>query len=88
MTMVEAANAGLGAALLPRFLVSRELEEGLLVEAVPARTMATGQYHLAYPPDRASYPPLAAFRDWIVAEIEEDRLRSAAASANSLAIPS
>jgi DNA-binding transcriptional LysR family regulator len=88
MTMVEAANAGLGAALLPRFLVSRELEEGLLVEAVPSRAMATGQYHLAYPPDRASYPPLAAFRDWIVLEIEEDRLRSGAASANSLAIPS
>ncbi|TWF43409.1 LysR family transcriptional regulator [Neorhizobium alkalisoli] len=88
MTMVEAATAGLGAALLPRFLVSRELDEGRLVEAVPARAMGTGQYHLAYPPDRAGYPPLAAFRDWIVSEIEADRLRLAGASANSSAVSS
>ncbi|MFB9953474.1 LysR family transcriptional regulator [Rhizobium puerariae] len=74
MTMVEAAAAGLGAALLPRFLIDRELEQSLLVPAVEAQVLETGQYHLAYPPDRATYPPLAAFRDWLVAEIDRDRL--------------
>lgn len=74
MTMVEAAAAGLGAALLPRFLINRELTEGLLVPAVDAQAMETGQYYLAYPPDRATYPPLAAFRGWIVQEIDEDKL--------------
>jgi len=74
MPMVEAAAAGLGAALLPRFLITRELERGLLVPAVDAEKMETGQYYLAYPPDRATYPPLAAFRDWIVREIENERL--------------
>ena len=74
ITMVEAANAGIGVALLPRFLIGRELGEGLLVPAVEGRSMQTGQYHLAYPPDRANYPPLAAFRDWIVKEIEDDKL--------------
>lgn len=74
MTMVEAASAGLGVALLPRFLIARELELGLLVPAIGDRAMATGQYHLAFPPDRGSYPPLMAFRDWILAEIDRDPL--------------
>jgi DNA-binding transcriptional LysR family regulator len=40
--------------------------------------MPTGQYYLAYMPDRASYPPLAAFRDWIAREIRSDMLAPAA----------
>jgi LysR family transcriptional regulator, glycine cleavage system transcriptional activator len=72
--MVEAATAGLGVALLPRVLIARELALGLLVEAVPDTGMRTGDYHLAFPPDRASYPPLVAFRDWLLVEIGEDRL--------------
>jgi len=60
--------------LLPRFLIERELEEGQLVRAVEAPPMPTGQYYLAYLPDRASYPPLAAFRDWIMQEIGADAL--------------
>jgi len=77
-TMVEAARSGLGAALLPRFLIERELEEGQLVLAADAEPMPTGQYYLAYLPDRASYPPLAAFRDWIAREIRSDMLAPAA----------
>lgn len=73
-TMVEATVAGLGAALLPRFLISRELDQGLLIPAVEGQLMETGQYYLAYPPDRATYPPLAAFRDWIIREVEQDML--------------
>lgn len=73
-TMVEAARSGLGAALLPRFLIARELKEGQLVQAVEAPPMPTGQYYLAYMPDRASYPPLAAFRDWMMEEISADPL--------------
>jgi len=76
--MVEAAVAGLGTALLPRFLIERELQQGLLVEAVAGGSMGTGQYYLAYPPDRATYPPLAVFRDWISREIEADGDRSLA----------
>jgi DNA-binding transcriptional LysR family regulator len=74
LAMVEAAAAGLGAALLPRFLIGRELEQGLLVPAVEGKIMQTGQYHLVFPPDRASYAPLAAFRAWLAAEFEAERL--------------
>lgn len=77
-TMVEAARSGLGAALLPRFLIERELEEGQLVLAAEAEPMPTGQYYLAYLPDRSSYPPLAAFRDWIAQEIRSDTLAPSA----------
>jgi DNA-binding transcriptional LysR family regulator len=74
MTMVEAASAGLGVALLPKFLIERELAQGILVPILKDEVMPTGQYHLAYLPDRGSYPPLMAFRHWILAEIESDRL--------------
>ena len=74
MTMLEAAVAGLGAALLPRFLIGREIHQGVLVQAVEGKAMQTGQYHLVFPPDRADYPPLAAFRDWIAGAFEADRL--------------
>jgi LysR family transcriptional regulator, glycine cleavage system transcriptional activator len=74
VTMVEAARSGLGAALLPRFLIAEELKDGRLVRAVDAAPMPTGQYYLAYMPDRATYPPLAAFRDWIMREIGADAL--------------
>jgi LysR family transcriptional regulator, glycine cleavage system transcriptional activator len=74
VTMVEAARSGLGAALLPRFLIAGELAEGRLVRAVDSEPMPTGQYYLAYMPDRATYPPLAAFRDWMMREIGADAL--------------
>ncbi|RWX74495.1 LysR family transcriptional regulator [Neorhizobium lilium] len=76
-TMVEGAAAGLGAALLPRFLIGRELQQGLLVPAVQAEVMQTGQYHLVYPPDRVTYSPLAAFRGWMAGEFESERLAQA-----------
>jgi LysR family transcriptional regulator, glycine cleavage system transcriptional activator len=72
ITMVEAARSGLGAALLPRFLIAKELEEGRLVAAIESTPMPTGQYYLAYMPDRATYPPLAAFRDWMMQEINSE----------------
>lgn len=72
VTMVEAASAGLGIALLPRFLIARELEAGQLVPVVDQGAMRSGDYFLACPPERASYPPLAAFRDWLLLEIAQE----------------
>lgn len=74
MTMLEAAIAGMGVALLPSFLIERELSTGTLVPVVPSATMDSGRYFLAYPPERASYPPLAVFRDWLLHEIGSQRV--------------
>lgn len=70
--IAESAAAGLGAALLPRFLIDRELADGTLVPASNAPAVATSGYHLAYLPDRATYPPLAAFKTWILEEIARE----------------
>jgi len=31
------------------------------------------RYYLVWPAERAKYPPLAAFREWLVAETAPDR---------------
>ncbi len=66
-TMAQAAMHGLGIALLPRFLVDRELADGTLVAALDLPTASLGAYWLVWPKTRAAYPPLVRFRDWIVA---------------------
>ncbi len=68
----QAAVAGLGVALLPRFLFEEELRRGDLVEAfADGEIDGGGRYFLACPTERLTYPPLAAFRDWI-AEVAKD----------------
>ncbi|OGB40193.1 MAG: LysR family transcriptional regulator [Burkholderiales bacterium RIFCSPLOWO2_12_67_14] len=60
----QAAIAGLGCALLPRFLIDGELARGELVMPVEG-PVDSGSYYLAWPAHRESHPPLQAFRDWI-----------------------
>lgn len=68
-TAAQAATAGVGVALLPKFLIARELERGELVCALPLlpELESAERYYLAWPTSRASYPPLQAFRSWIKA---------------------
>jgi len=61
----QAAISGLGTALLPEFLIRHEIEEGLLVPALPLPITSDSGYHLVWPSARRDYPPLAAFRDWL-----------------------
>ena len=66
--MTQAAIAGLGVAILPAYLAATERSEGrlepLFTPAVPGR----GSYWLAWPEPRDAYPPLVAFRDWLVGQ--------------------
>ncbi|PZU19422.1 MAG: LysR family transcriptional regulator [Shinella sp.] len=64
-TMAEAAASGLGAALIPTILIESELQRGALVPAGAIMENA-GSYYLAFTSERADYPPLAAFRQWVV----------------------
>ena len=66
-TMGQAAAGGLGVALIPTVLIEAELEAGTLVAAGTA-TENAGCYYLASSHERADYRPLAAFREWIVAQ--------------------
>lgn len=69
--MLQAAEQGIGISLGREVLAADALREGRLVRlsplALPDDTAYT--YWLAYPPERADWPPLAALRAWLHAEL-------------------
>ncbi len=71
-TMTQAVIHGLGAALLPVFLIERELAEGRLVPLRGGPVRALGSYYLVWPRDLPSRAPLVSFRNWLVADIAAD----------------
>jgi Transcriptional regulator len=77
ITIIEAAACGMGAALLPVFLITPELQAGRLVSAVDAAERHTGSYYLAHPADREEYQPFAAFKAWLEREAREEGERPA-----------
>lgn len=64
-TAAQAAAAGLGIALLPKFLIHNEIERGelrvIFDKSVPTRSA----YHLMVPAESIDYAPALAFRDWL-----------------------
>jgi len=69
--VIDAALAGLGAALVWRTLVSEELANGRLQTLFAAQAVGSA-YHLVCPPQRLEQPRIAAFRRWLLAEVEKD----------------
>lgn len=70
--IAQAAVSGLGAALLPSFLVEAEIAAGALTVLFPQALTSDDAYYLVYPESRAQVPLLLAFRDWIVGEAQAD----------------
>jgi LysR family transcriptional regulator, glycine cleavage system transcriptional activator len=67
-TMAQGAVHGLGLALLPTFLIGRELAEGRLVPVFGGEVPALGSYYLVWPDDQPPRAPLVSFRDWLAIE--------------------
>lgn len=67
-TMTQGAIHGLGVALLPLFLIERELAEHRLIAVFGPAIPSLGSYYLVWPKDAAPRAPLASFRNWIAAE--------------------
>ncbi len=69
-TIAQAASAGAGVALLPRFLIGKELDNGELrvIFERPVKTEAA--YYLMIPNEVATYPPVVAFGKWLTKEVE------------------
>lgn len=66
--VAQAAVAGLGVALVPRFLASEEVASGKLL-VLRSHTLAdTGGYYLVYPESRAQAPLVMSFRKWLLDE--------------------
>ena len=66
--VIEAAVAGIGAALLPDMLVRREIESGLLMSAFDAPMRCEEAYYIAYPDKYRDNPNVLCFAEWIVQE--------------------
>ena len=64
----QAAVAGLGLAIVPRFLIEEELRSGALVVPVDRPISGSEGYYLVYPQARAQLPAVVAFRDWLLGE--------------------
>ena len=67
--VIEAAMAGLGVALVPRFLVDEHLRNGTLVAPFPDRVAGPGAYYLVTPASKADLPRVKLFRRWILNEL-------------------
>ncbi|GLS86900.1 LysR family transcriptional regulator [Cypionkella aquatica] len=67
-TMTQAAIHGLGLALLPLFLIERELQENRLIPAFGQPLKSLGSYYLVWPKDAPPRAPLTSFRNWLTIE--------------------
>ena len=66
--LIQAAVAGLGVALLPRFLIDDELRTGALMVPFARNTIYDGGYYLICPTARRDLSKIRAFRDWLLEE--------------------
>ena len=66
--LVEAARAGLGIALVPRFFVSHELALGELMLPCDLSLRSEKGYYLVYPECKQNSPLLQAFERWLLTE--------------------
>jgi DNA-binding transcriptional LysR family regulator len=62
----QAAMHDMGIALIPPFLIQRELEEGQLVIASPEALSSSKAYYLMIPDRKVESASLHAFRDWLI----------------------
>lgn len=80
-TMMQAAVHGLGLALLPMYLIGRELAEGRLVPAYGGPVRALGSYFLVWPKARPERGPLASFKAWAAEQAEVGQAEASQAEA-------
>lgn len=66
--LAQAAMHDMGVALIPPFLVERELEEGRLCIAAAQPLRSDKAYHLIIPDRRVESTHLRAFRDWLLGQ--------------------
>ncbi|MDO9526822.1 MAG: LysR substrate-binding domain-containing protein [Gemmobacter sp.] len=67
--VIEAAVAGIGFALLPEFLVRREIEAGALVKVSDIVMPCTDSYYYVYPDRYRESHNVQVFGDWLFSEI-------------------
>ena len=76
-TLTQGAIHGMGAALIPSFLIQRELAEGRLVPLFGPPIRALGSYYLVWPDTRPDRAPLRSLRHWLGTEATDPALTPA-----------
>ena len=71
--VIQAAIAGVGVAVLPRFLIEDELASGQLIMPFNIAVRSDHAYYLIYPEEKKDLPALIAFRDWLLSESKRER---------------
>lgn len=69
--IAQAAASGLGAALLPRLLIEREISDGELIQLFPQTLNSTDAYYFVYPQSLAQTPLVREFGAWILGQCRE-----------------
>ncbi|WP_111493686.1 LysR substrate-binding domain-containing protein [Marinobacter bohaiensis] len=72
--LAEAASHGMGIALIPPFLIERELASGQLVVPVSHSFQSRGGYYFALPDHRKDDEIVNLFREWVLSEGELENL--------------
>jgi DNA-binding transcriptional LysR family regulator len=67
-TLISAASAGLGVALLPEFLISEQLKSRRLRILSSVTLKSVGSYYFACPEEKAENALLSAFRIWLLSQ--------------------
>jgi LysR family glycine cleavage system transcriptional activator len=73
-----AAFAGAGMAMMTPMFWRAELAAGRLVQPFPNLLVSDRSHWLVFPEGRRNQPKIAAFRDWILAEVEAEKAREPA----------
>jgi LysR family glycine cleavage system transcriptional activator len=71
--LMQAAAEGQGIALGRRTLLGNDERNGVLVRPFAIETPTPRRIYLVHPPRKADSPKIAAFREWLMAEIAADR---------------
>jgi LysR family glycine cleavage system transcriptional activator len=69
---LRAAAEGLGVAMASSALVEEDLRKGRLVAPFDVKLTSGSGYYFVVPEDRLDQPKIAAFRNWLLAEIARD----------------
>ncbi|EPC00059.1 LysR family transcriptional regulator [Litchfieldella anticariensis FP35 = DSM 16096] len=67
---IRAAQAGCGVALIPRFLVTEELEEGKLIIPWHFSLRSPDAYYMACPENMGEVAKVKNFMEWIIARVD------------------
>ena len=66
LIVAQAAIAGLGIALLPKFLVQNEIDRDELIVIFDKPLETDEGYYLVTPMEKLEYAPVVAFREWLM----------------------